>query len=347
MNSDFAGVAWIRSQIDPPLGWRRRLSICGLSIVGMLAVRTAVEPLIGADISFTAFFPIVILSALSGGGVGGLATISAGSVIALAFSGNGSLALLPPDAAARLAVWLISSIAVASVTLGFRRVMQVLRSREMDLQEAAKRLELMVREMEHRGKNALALVEALSRETAFQSTSVDEYRRDLSSKIGALGCSYAFLTRRKPDPILLGALINEVLTVFSSRIEMGGGATVWISPEASLALALVLHELATNAVKHGALSNSAGRVIVDWQIEDRLLKLVWAERGGPRIANPCGRGFGSRLILRAFERLPGGSVTMDFQPAGLVCTLTCAFGARGPVTAEPEHAVAKPADMVV
>jgi two-component sensor histidine kinase len=326
--------AWIQRQIDRPLEWKRRLLISIAAILAMAVVRLALEPIIGADISFTAFFPIVILAVLSGGVVGGAATIVAGSLIALAFSAATPTFALRPDAASRLIVWLVSSLAVASVALGLRRTLSALKSRSAALHDTANRLELVVGELEHRGKNALAVVQALSRETARRCSDVGEYERSLSGKIQVLSASYSFLTRQRPTPILLGSLVVEALAIFPSQIEIGGGPVVWIQPEASMALVLVLHELATNAAKYGALSVHEGQVIVGWKVEGSRLALIWAERQGPGPVSQSYCGFGSRLIQRAIERLPGGSVNTDFQPPGLVCTLTLRCGVDGPALPE-------------
>jgi two-component sensor histidine kinase len=331
-----SGSAWIHRQLDRPLGWTRRLLVSLAAIVAMAAVRLAVEPIIGADISFTAFFPIIILAVLSGGLLGGAATIVAGSLIALAFSAGAPSLALRPDAASRMIVWLISSLAVASVALGLRRTMAMLTSRSADLQDAADQLELVVGELEHRGKNALSIVQALSRETARQSADVEEYERSLSAKIQALSASYAFLTRRRLAPIPLESLVVEALAVFRPRISIDGGPAARMQPQASMALVLVLHELATNAAKYGALSVHEGKVALGWKVEGSLLSLIWTERQGPRPVAQSYRGFGSRLIQRAFERLPAGSVKADFQPSGLVCTLTVRFGPEGPAMPESD-----------
>lgn len=310
------------------------------AILAMSVLRLAVEPIIGSDISFTAFFPIVILAVLGGGVVGGAATIVAGALIALAFSAAAPLSASPSDTASRTIVWLISSVAVASVAQGLRGALSALKTRSTELKDAADRLELLVGELEHRGKNALSIVQALSHETARQSADIDEYERSLSAKIHALAASYAFLTRRRPTAVLLGSLVAEALGVFQSRIDIDGGPVVWIQPDASMSLVLVLHELATNAAKYGALSVREGRVVVGWTVQGSRLTLVWAERQGPRPVARSYKGFGSRIIQRAFEGLPGGSVSTDFQPQGLVCSLTLRFGANGPALPEQDGELA-------
>jgi two-component sensor histidine kinase len=95
---------------------------------------------------------------------------------------------------------------------------------------------------------------------------------------------------------------------------------VWLSSERSLLLTMALHELATNAVKYGALSNRSGKVGIHWQQTDGRLSLVWRESGGPAVRPPEKTGFGSRLLERALKTL--GTVELTFAPAGVVCTVT-------------------------
>jgi len=89
-------------------------------------------------------------------------------------------------------------------------------------------------------------------------------------------------------------------------------------------LSMIVHEIATNAAKYGALSNDTGTVTLDWELtEDRKLRLTWAEAGGPPVTAPVQRGFGSRLIERSARDQLGGEATVDFLPRGVVCTVTC------------------------
>ncbi len=159
----------------------------------------------------------------------------------------------------------------------------------------------------------------------------------------ALAASYEFLVRRRPTPILLGSLVDEALTVFRSRVDIDGGPAVWVKPDASMSLVLALHELATNAAKYGALFLREGRVVVRCTVESDRLCLIWTELNGPRPVARSNRGFGSRLTQRAIELIPGGSVTMDFQASGLVCTLTIRCGSEGPAfTEQPEKIALQP-----
>jgi two-component sensor histidine kinase len=114
------------------------------------------------------------------------------------------------------------------------------------------------------------------------------------------------------------------------------GPEVRLMPNATVALGMAIHELATNAVKYGALSTPGGRVAVGWRVTparqpgepDRRLHLTWAESGGPRVSSPSRRGFGSRLIETGLARELGGSVRIDFAPEGVCCVMDLPLGGR-------------------
>ena len=110
------------------------------------------------------------------------------------------------------------------------------------------------------------------------------------------------------------------------RIRMSG-PKVPLSPRLAVVLSMILHEIATNATKYGALSNETGSVALDWEVTHdnakRKLRMIWAETGGPPVTAPVQRGFGSRLIERSARDQLGGEATVDFLPRGVVYTVTC------------------------
>jgi two-component sensor histidine kinase len=123
----------------------------------------------------------------------------------------------------------------------------------------------------------------------------------------------------------VSAAVGPYLSVGQERIVIGG-EDVTVAPRVALTLAMVLHELTTNAVKYGALSTAAGRVDVAWRLESRpaqpaMLQLEWRESGGPPVVEPQRRGFGSRFIEGSVKAELQGTVAVRFDPAGLSCTL--------------------------
>ena len=107
------------------------------------------------------------------------------------------------------------------------------------------------------------------------------------------------------------------------------GPKVPLSPRLAVVLSMIIHEMATNAAKYGALSNDSGTVTLDWEIISEAgkpkLRLIWRESGGPLVTAPVRRGFGSRLIERSARDQLGGEATVDFLPRGVVCTVVCAL----------------------
>ncbi|WP_244913944.1 sensor histidine kinase, partial [Methylobacterium frigidaeris] len=123
-----------------------------------------------------------------------------------------------------------------------------------------------------------------------------------------------------------------------------GGPTLLLPPRIALSIAMALHELATNAVKYGALSVPAGQVTLSWSVAEGRLALRWQERGGPPVVPPTRTGFGSRLIERSLARELDGTVSLSFPPEGVVCTIVAPLAEPGEVRSESrEESAAAPA----
>jgi two-component sensor histidine kinase len=217
------------------------------------------------------------------------------------------------------------------IALGLRAALSALRSRESDLVAASEQLRLVVHELEHRGRNALAIVQAVSNETARSVKSVKEYQDRLGGKLAALSASYAILTRRSEEPADLLALVRAVLAPFDGQIRIVGGQACQVPPKACVPLALALHELATNATKHGALSVPVGLAVVDWTVgPDGLIDLYWSERGGPRPTASQTEGFGSELLRRVFNGIAGGSFEAERRSEGMAFRVRLLMASMSP-----------------
>lgn len=188
--------------------------------------------------------------------------------------------------------------------------------------------ELRFGELRHRVKNLLGVVQALVRLTAVEGRSAEQYRDDLLGRIEALTHAHELAFGTK-DGVDLAALVGGTLEPYTGR---NGAVTVEAGPAVTLpsarvqALTLVLHELATNAVKHGALSAPGGRVRIGWEVEEvggvRRVRLRWEERGGPPVARPATRGFGTELIESVTTDELGGRAELTFAPEGLAGEIT-------------------------
>jgi two-component system, chemotaxis family, CheB/CheR fusion protein len=181
---------------------------------------------------------------------------------------------------------------------------------------------ILLAEMKHRIKNNLATVQAFATMTMHSATK-DEHIA-FQARLHALGAAHDLITHQHWDRAVLRDVVTSALAPFRetehSRIELNGPDVI-LDANKVLLLSLALHELATNAVKYGALANENGRITVDWgTLANGSIPIVWRESGGPPVAPPQRTGFGSRLIRHA---LAGGqgSVDFDYQPTGLVCSI--------------------------
>jgi two-component sensor histidine kinase/DNA-binding response OmpR family regulator len=193
--------------------------------------------------------------------------------------------------------------------------------------EAEERQDLLAREVDHRARNALAVVQSIVRLT--RASSVEHYVAAVEGRIKALARAHALLSDSRWHGADLGALVVEELAPYrggeNAKVEVSG-ATVSLQPHVAQGLALALHELATNAAKHGALSSMAGKVSVTWQSRSDHLALQWIESGGPRIAPPPSRSFGLNVIRASIENQLEGKAAFDWDPQGMRCTLSIPRG---------------------
>jgi PAS domain S-box-containing protein len=190
--------------------------------------------------------------------------------------------------------------------------------------EAEERQVLLAREVDHRARNALAIIQSIIRLT--RAKTVDEYVATVEGRIKALALAHTLLSDSRWHGADLGTLVAEEFAPYRSgnKIELKG-PNVSLSPATAQGIALALHELATNAAKHGALSSLKGRVSLAWQLQSDILTLHWGESGGPPIKTPSARSFGLKVIKASIEQQLGGKATFDWNPRGLRCDLTIAL----------------------
>ncbi|KQT50927.1 histidine kinase [Aureimonas sp. Leaf454] len=190
--------------------------------------------------------------------------------------------------------------------------------------KAVNRQRLMVDELNHRVKNTLATVQSIARQS-FKSVASEAARASFESRIKALSKAHDALSAGHWEAVDLSQLIGQELAAFGSdRIEMAG-PEVDLVPRAAIALAIVFHELSSNAAHHGSLARDAGSVTIRWSREtgrvgERLV-LEWREAGGSAVAEPDRRGFGTRLMERIVEGELGGDLQLAVDAQGLVCRL--------------------------
>lgn len=188
--------------------------------------------------------------------------------------------------------------------------------------EAEHQLRLVIRELEHRGSNVLTLIQGLMRMTLRQTSDINAFEAAFTDRLRVLGAAQTLVTDASGGPVSLNEVVLGALSPFHQpglRIEPGADAR--LPPSAAVSLTLALHELATNAVKYGALSTPEGVVDVRWRSRREWVELEWRESGGPRVEPPTKRGLGSPLVASALSGLPGSQVRHEFPAEGVRCRM--------------------------
>jgi two-component sensor histidine kinase len=189
-------------------------------------------------------------------------------------------------------------------------------------------LRLLMRELTHRSKNLLAVIQAMARQTARHAGSTTSFLERFSARLQALAASHDLLVQEGWHGASLHELVRSQLGHYLDRDQPPvtfGGPAILLKPEAAQALGLGLHELATNAAKYGALCNLQGTVDVTWRRlpanEGNGIEILWRERGGPNVTRPLRRGFGSTVIERHVAKSLDSDVELAFNPEGVVCRI--------------------------
>jgi two-component sensor histidine kinase len=189
-------------------------------------------------------------------------------------------------------------------------------------------LRLLMRELTHRSKNLLAVVQAMARQTARQGGTVANFLERFGARLQAVSRAHDLLVQESWHGASLEELVRAQLDHYLDRdnpqISLAG-PEIRLRPEAAQSLGLALHELATNAAKYGALSRTRGRVAVEWRLNPvgrgGHLEIVWQESKGPNVGAPRRRGFGSMVIEHNLTRALDAEVELDFLPEGLRCRI--------------------------
>ena len=189
---------------------------------------------------------------------------------------------------------------------------------------------MLIDELNHRVKNTLSTVQSIIVQALRTPANPEIIRESIESRILALSRSHDLLTSDHWEGAGLHDLVDNALEPFGvagGRAErfVITGENVRLPPKATLTLAIAFHELATNAVKYGAFSNEAGSILIDWSVEPapggKRLILCWREKDGPPVTPPSRKGFGSWVLERGLAHELEGSVTLDYRPDGVVCTI--------------------------
>ena len=189
--------------------------------------------------------------------------------------------------------------------------------------QAEAREKILGREMDHRAKNLLSLVQATVQLT--QADTVDNFKAAIWGRLQALANAHSLLAESRWAGASLRSLVTEELAPYTlggtSRAQIKGPDLV-LEPKSAQTIAVVLHELTTNAVKYGALSVPTGRLLIEWSRGETELVIRWSETGGPLVTPPSRQGFGTRVVGRVVEAELEGKLEVDWNPGGLVFQLT-------------------------
>ena len=193
---------------------------------------------------------------------------------------------------------------------------------------AREQQELLIHELNHRVKNSLAVVQSLAAQSFREVPGAQAAHDTFDARLNALAAAHTLLTARNWQTARLFDTIHNAIEATlgadTARVRMEG-PDIDLGSQTALSTAMLIHELSTNAIKYGALSQPEGRIDVTWTLTEEadhcLLQVAWRESGGPPVAKPQRRGFGTRLIGRGLATSLGGEVNLDFKAEGLHCTI--------------------------
>ena len=304
--------------------------------LGWAVAATAMRALVGM---FTAsgpplafVFPAVLIATLQTGWLGGAVTLI-GAEAAAAFlyipqlktSDLGSM-----SAVERLIITFLVSLVLIVIADRHRRLAQrtaeaeqaAARAKADAFEESADRMRLLVHEIDHRANNLMSVMQGLV--SLSNASSTADLKAVIEGRLHALAKAHKLISETRWQGADLRRLVTEELTPFGlgsgDRITAEGG-NLALTAAAAQGMALALHELATNAVKYGALSTDSGEVHVRWSSGDGVLRLRWEERGGPAVKKPSRSGTGLKVLQRAFEGGAAGRTELVWAPGGLVCEI--------------------------
>jgi PAS domain S-box-containing protein len=185
----------------------------------------------------------------------------------------------------------------------------------------AKHVEFIMRELSHRSKNLLMIIQAVARQSIRQSSGLEDFERQFNERLASLARLHDLLIQEEWRGASLRAITQTQVGPFAgSRIRIEG-AEILLKPDIAQVISMVLHELATNASKYGALSNTIGNVLVLWDFvgdQRNRLSLRWQESDGPAVLQPQRRGFGTVVLERMALQIPDASASLKFLTTGVV-----------------------------
>lgn len=302
------------------------LAIGASAAIAAVALRGLLVPITGPIAPFAMNFIAAVLATLFAGWRAGTVAVVVGQVLAWYFLIEPRMSFRLPDPRDAGALALVTVAQLCLVAVIGRYQYEIDRAHAEAHHEHELR-GLLLFELKHRVKNILALVQSLAQQT-FSNQGIDDVAQAYYRRLNALGQTHDLLTQGEWTGADIKAVIEQAvhpLVPSRTRFTIQGPVLV-LEPKTCLSLALVFHELTTNSIKYGALSNSSGRVSVVWSNDSVSgFALDWQETGGPTAKAPQRRGFGTKLIERALASELNAKVQLSFEGAGLSCVVKAPY----------------------
>jgi two-component sensor histidine kinase len=299
-------------------GYVRPFSIAAVLIaigclLGASVLRIALS-WVGFHATYALYFPAVLIAALLAGAPAGLAVLAGSAIIGL-------FTFAPPHADfavldAGLTAVLIFTVSALCVVL----VAHLYRVQVERLQTRDEQRDLLMKELEHRGRNTYAIVDSIVRATLKNDP---EHAEAISGRVRAVSRSNDLINWSQTTTVKLRTLLLRVFESVAKEQASFSGPDVDLTAAVARQLALVFHELVTNARKYGALSNVEGRIAITWTYMNPNVHLVWQETGGPKVEPPTRQGFGTEVVDRTLQSL-SGAADRSYDPDGFSCVMTLA-----------------------
>jgi two-component sensor histidine kinase len=324
-------LAWV-GRLDLPGQWKgwlpRTLTsvlvgtvLCGLALL----IRGTLQLVWPTAVPFGFLFPMILLATLMGRWLGGLTCFLLGGTVIWFRIRPGLVegGFLDAQTPAILILYLLAGGTMLLIAVAYRREHQALvREQALRADAETEHQRLLAQELSHRIKNMLATIQAIAAQT-LKTPGVDEAARKVfEDRLVALARAHDLLTSVEWTGVPLDQLVSTALSPFEDghRFQIDGPALL-LPPRQAIAFALALHELATNALKYGALASAKGHVQIGWQPEGAGFRLSWLEQDGPPVAAPDREGFGMRLLKRNLASEISGEIRIDYAPAGVRCEI--------------------------
>lgn len=336
-------IVWLQQFIlTERAPWIRWSVSLGLFLVAFL-VRYYLASSLPAGFPYLTFFPAVILATFVGGLWPGIINAILGCIASWYFfispansfelNGGAAIALAFYAFIVSVDVLIIHSIKVTARHLqaergAFQALTETLTLANAQLEKNRADQMFLSRELGHRMKNQLAIVQAIVNQTLRSAPDLISAGKSLSDRVAVLSRAHDILISGATSGTAVGEIVRNAVFLhddkFKSRFKVEGPETP-IASRPALSLSLILHELSTNAAKYGALSRPEGKVTIYWEVTqtsaERTFLLTWEESGGPAIAEPVRKGFGSRLIRAGLAGTTMNRVSIHYNESGVKCEL--------------------------